>query len=556
MDGIEAQLTGLGRQLASGSRDAWSAEQRIAIGKLWIDYNADLDDKAGSGSAELQAAADNLNIGLATARRTGDSVLESFALGYLGTVAEQRNALDEALQLSRRAAFRAQQAHAPVSEYLWQWQTGRVLAAMGDTKAAVAAYRQSAATLDLVRSQLARGSAAQFARNVSPVFFEMADLLLRAEAATAKERQINLALVRSTIERLKVAEVQDYFDDQCVLQTEEEKSLDELDAAVIYPILLPDRLELLISHQGHIEQFTVDVERAVLTEVVRRYREGLERRTQRRYRAPAKQLYEWLVAPAQAFLEGRGVRTLVFVPDGPLRTVPMAALYDGERFLVESFAISTTLGLTLTSPQSLARDDMRVLANGLTEAVQGYRGLPSVADELENISALYDTEQFRDEDFQLNSLSRAMSEGDFSIVHIATHGEFKSDHRESFLLTYDDRMTLDMLEQTVGLRRLIQEGPVELLVLSACKTAAGDDRAALGLAGVALKAGARSALATLWFVNDESSSRLVSRFYEELRSPTVSKAEALRTAQLELIGDRRYAHPALWSAFLLLGNWL
>lgn len=97
---------------------------------------------------------------------------------------------------------------------------------------------------------------------------------------------------------------------------------------------------------------------------------------------------------------------------------------------------------------------------------------------------------------------------------------------------------------------------MELLTLSACQTAAGDDRAALGLAGVAVKAGARSALATLWFINDQATALLITEFYHQLRDPDLSKAKALQRAQLILLNDRRYQHPGYWSPFLLIGNWL
>jgi len=148
-----------------------------------------------------------------------------------------------------------------------------------------------------------------------------------------------------------------------------------------------------------------------------------------------------------------------------------------------------------------------------------------------------------------------MSEGEYSIVHIATHGKFDRNHRNSFLLTYDDRMTMNQLEESLSLRRYRQDA-IELLVLSACETAAGDDRAALGMAGIALKAGARSALATLWFINDASTSALMQDFYSNLQGDKVSKAEALRQAQIKMLADPERRHPAHWAPFLLIGNWL
>jgi CHAT domain-containing protein len=114
---------------------------------------------------------------------------------------------------------------------------------------------------------------------------------------------------------------------------------------------------------------------------------------------------------------------------------------------------------------------------------------------------------------------------------------------------------MDRLSQIVGSFKF-RDQPLELLSLSACQTAAGDDRAALGLAGVAIKAGARSALATLWFVNDEASSALVTEFYRQLKNPSLSKAQALRQAQMTLLDNPEYQHPIFWSPFLLLNNWL
>ena len=159
------------------------------------------------------------------------------------------------------------------------------------------------------------------------------------------------------------------------------------------------------------------------------------------------------------------------------------------------------------------------------------------------------------QDFRLASMQQELKETPYSIVHIASHGQFASDVRNTFLLTFDDKLTMDRLERFMALGQY-RDQPVELLTLSACQTAAGDDRAALGLAGVAVKAGARSVVATLWFINDQASAQLVTEFYRQLRDPDVSKAKALQQAQVQLLSDRRYQHPGYWSPFLLIGNWL
>ena len=196
-----------------------------------------------------------------------------------------------------------------------------------------------------------------------------------------------------------------------------------------------------------------------------------------------------------------------------------------------------------------------MLALGLTEAVQGFSALPYVASELATLQRLYSAEVLLNQRFLLRSVEEELQEKPFSIVHIASHGQFDSDVTKTFVLTFDDKLTMDYLEQTVG-RLRFREDALELLTLSACETAAGDDRAALGLAGVAIKAGARSALATLWFIDDQASSELVAEFYRQLQQPALSRARALQQAQLKLLRNWRYEHPAYWAPFLLLNNWL
>jgi len=233
----------------------------------------------------------------------------------------------------------------------------------------------------------------------------------------------------------------------------------------------------------------------------------------------------------------------------------MAALHDGKQFLVEKYALGITPGLSLTDPRPLKRDHAKVLAVGLTEPVQGYPPLPNVSGELTTLSQLFGSTVLINRDFQVAELRKQLEDRDYTILHIASHGEFGGDVQKTFVLAFDSRLTMDALDRLVGVLKF-RNDPLELITLSACDTAAGDDRAALGLAGVAIKAGARSALATLWPINDEASAQLIADFYRALQDPSVSRAAALRRAQLRLINDPRYAHPGFWSPFLLINNWL
>jgi CHAT domain-containing protein len=506
------------------------------------------------------SAFEALESGRAFAVKAGDQRAESFALGHIGGLYQDENRYEEALAYSRRAAFLAQLSESPEGLYLWQWQIARALRGLGDAEGAVPAYRQSIATLNRIKNSLVAGSTDSFRERVGPVFFELADLLLENVATIEDPAEVERSLraVRDTIEEVKVAEVQEYFDNACMIGSGSSEAVERVasNAAIIYPILFDDRVELLVSLPSGLKRYRSEVGLNELTREVRLFRRGIERFDgQEKYLEQGYRLYGWLIEPAISDLEAENIDTLVMVPDGPLRTIPMSGLYDGERFMIERFAFATTPGLMLTDPQPLKRENVETLAVGLTEAVQGFSALPNVGAELENITKLFPATTYVDEQFRGEQIESEIARGDYSIVHVATHGQFDSDHTRSFLLTYDEKLTMDELRETIGARQF-SDDPVELLVLSACETAAGDDRAALGLAGVALQAGARTAVATLWFINDESTADMVSEFYRQLDSSDLSKAEALRAAQLSLLEQPRYRHPSYWAPFLLIGNWL
>jgi CHAT domain-containing protein/Tfp pilus assembly protein PilF len=512
--------------------------------------------------ALLLRAYQTFNEALQVAQALGDPRASSYALGYMGELYEETRQYQEALQLTRRAVLAAQQVNAPESLYRWQWQTGRLLKALGNHDDAIAAYRRAVETLRSIRHEMFVGFGAlpSFRETIGPVYFELVDLLLQRAALLREREQYEpyLAETREVVERFKVAELQDYFRDECVEAARSRVTrLDVVSqtAIVVYPIILPDRLELLVSLPAGLERFTVPVDANTLTQEVRHFRRKLVKRTTREYLPHAQQLYDWLIRPLEPVLAPLTIEALVFVPDGPLRTIPLAALHDGQAFLIRKYALATTPGLDLTDPRPLKREKTKALVVGLTESVQGFPALPNVAVELQAIKDFYGGEVILNEQFSVSNVEEKLQQAQFTIVHIASHGQFDRDLEKTFILTFNDKLTLDRLDQFVGFFRF-RDDPLELLTLSACQTAVGDDRAALGLAGIAIKAGARSALATLWFINDQASSELVIEFYRQLQDPSISRAMALQRAQVKLLDDQRYQHPGYWSPFLLLNNWL
>jgi len=246
---------------------------------------------------------------------------------------------------------------------------------------------------------------------------------------------------------------------------------------------------------------------------------------------------------------------LIFVPDGALRTVPLAALcVDDKEYLVDKYSVTVAPGLRLMESKPVNRETMQILFAGLSEARHGYSPLPAVDREEQLIKAICDLDVLSNNTFTQEGFEGRFESGAYQIVHIASHGQFRRNLEDTFLLTYDDNFTLNELENMIR-PSMFRDNPVELLTMSACQTAAGDDRAALGLAGVAIKAGARSALATLWYVSDEATAELIKDFYNNYVNLKMPKGKALQQAQITLKSDVRFKHPRYWAPYIIVGNW-
>lgn len=514
----------------------------------------------GQETALVVLASEAFTEAVRVSQAIGDLRTLSYAYGYLGSLYESEARLEETLKLTRAAIFYAQRSQAPESLYRWQWQSGRILRSMGKPEESIAAYRHAIANLQTIQKEMTdchADSNSSFRRTAGSLCSQYVDLLLE-HASSTENPQIYLTEAREAIELVKVFELRDYFKDDCVDAARYvERKLDLLSetALIVYPILLKDRLELLVRFPDSLRRYTVKVSMERLTQEVREFRNKVEKRTTEEFLPHAQKLYDWLIRPFEKDLAAHKIDTLVFVPDGPLRTIPMAALHNGQEFLAQQVATAITPGLNLTDPRPMRRDQVSVLTLGLTESVQDFPGLPYVSGELKAINQLLGGRSLLNQDFVAARVEEELRREPYSIVHIASHGHFGNDVEDSFLLTFDARLTMDRLGDYVGLFRFREE-PLDLLTLSACETAAGDDRAALGLAGIAIRAGARSALATLWHVSDPASYRLVVEFYRRLQTPGVSRASALQAAQLALLKDPRYDHPCYWAPFLLINNWL
>ncbi|MGE5660415.1 MAG: CHAT domain-containing protein [Actinomycetota bacterium] len=509
-----------------------------------------------------QAVLEILTTAVQQSRMLKDPRAESSALGELGLLYQQKKQWEDASNLTQKALLISQGINAPDLAARWQWQLGQILKKKGDLKGAIAAYIEAVNTLQSLRSDLvAINPDVQFSfrESVEPVYRQLVGLLLQPNAQNSATVPVqNLQQARQLIEALQLAELDNFFREACL--NAKPQQIDQVDptAAVIYPIILPDRLEVILSLPGKpLQHYTTQLPQTVVEKDLDQLLEAFNPvfSSPERLRLSQK-VYDWLIRPAEVDLANSAIKTLVFVLDGSLRNLPMAALYDGKQYLVEKYSIALAPGLQLLAPRSLVRGQFKALTAGLTEPRQGFSALPGVKLEVNQISSEVPSQVFLDRDFTEINLQKQLRGTSYPVIHLATHGQFSSNPEETFILTWDNKIKVKEFESLLRSREQSQTNPIELLVLSACQTAAGDKRAALGLAGVAVRSGARSTLATLWSVKDQSTADFMTEFYRDIISPGMSKAEAIRQAQLALLKNPQFQHPFYWAPFILVGNWL
>ncbi len=555
--------------------------------------SADIDSATQCLESEVSPKSIELfNQAIAIAQRLRDREAESFAKGRLGHVYECRKDYQQAIDLTQQALIATV---ADESVYLWAWQAGRLFKAQGRVSEAIDFYEKSVLSLQGIRSDLAlqqRDFQFDFRDNVEPVYREAIELRLEQNSQLAGESDIqqNLKSALKTVDELRLAELQNYLGNDCALApVEKSVALVGKNTAVFSSIVLKDRLAIILSLPDSNNSFKsrvawVPVKSQELRDIINNLRLNLEKRSDivNTFSAKSQQVYDWFIRPFVPDLEREKIETLVFIQDGILRSVPMAALFDGKQFLVEKYAIANTPALTLTSPTQLNPQGMRVLAFGLTEpaTVETAAGpaffepLSGVESELKSVTTIMSgSKELLDKDFTPFRLQQELEKNAYPVIHLATHGKFGIDARETFLVTgnkvgeigpksatnegFNQKLTMNELYQFISNTRN-KDSQIELLTLTACETAVGSDREALGLAGISLQAGAQSAIASLWKVDDAATVQLIAKFYQSWQGG-LSKAKALQAAQIAWLQSHQnelYSHPGYWAPFILIGNWL
>lgn len=496
-----------------------------------------------------------------------DAIAQSYAIGQRGELHELDQQWSRAEALTQQALNLTTLNDYPNGRYRWQWQQGRLLKQQGKQQDAVEAYRAAVDTLDQVRSDLQfinTDVQFSFRDNVEPVYRELVELLLSDQGddpAGTQPSEQNLELAIEQIDSLQLSELENFLRCSLAATTPITQFETADNTAILYPILLENRIGVISQFQ-HRKQFTsvaINKDQAEATLATLQRDLSIAPNRTPHVIDTAKEVYQWLIGPIASELEANGIDTLVFVLDGALRNIPMAVLHDGEGYLIEKYAIAIAPEIELFHPAPLP-DDLTVFTGGVGQSQEienlKFEPIEKLSAELDEISRLLGPQPpIVDQKFKGETLQEHLSTGDFSGIHIKTHGVFSSDPEETYIVAYKE------LIRGQALGNLIQVGsrqgatPIELLVLSSCSTAAGDNRAILGLAGIAVRAGAHSTLSTLWEAQDTPNTQLMIQFYQELKQSGMTRAHALRQAQLGLINSG-YRAPHLWATYVLVGNWL
>jgi len=542
-------------------------------------------------------------------------------LDALAQLYEDQGRADDALYLTREA-LGAGHALAPnsVADLVisLEWRQGRLLRAARQDDLALAAYERAVDQIEAVRQDIPidyEDGRSSFQSTLGPIYLGLVDLLLQAADQPGSDLQdARLRRTVAIVELIKQTEMQDFLGDRCAVESTHHARYQKLPprTAVLYPILLPDRIELLLETESGLVRRSVKVSAATVQSTTRTFAEVL-RNGGANYLEPAAWLYSWLLKPFEAVLAENATDTLIFVPDGVLRLIPIDALHDGRQFVLEKYATGTVIGMSMTnsSPPGKRRieslvagmsepgpivaklDDATVrqiigtveeapatakpadnrsvrsprarLARGLPSASENSQqrnaalrealALPSVKDEVDAVGGILNSKSLLNETFTVENFRSEAGTGTYQIVHIASHGVFGGTASTSYIMAYDDFLTLDGLQSVLRSEKF-QNNPVELLSLSACETAEGDDRSPLGISGAAIKARAKSVLGTLWPVDDRAARTVMESFYNGLRAGQLSKVQALREAQLQIMNTKEFAQPFYWAPFVLIGNWL
>ncbi len=497
---------------------------------------------------------------------------QTYGMGVLASVYLQTQNFNYAQQLSEKAVNLALEIDAKDIAYLWQWQLGYIFKVQNNITEAINYYSQAVHNLNDLRSDLLTLNPDiqfSFRDGVEPVYRQLVDLLLQS-TSSGNINQVNLKKARDVIEALQLREIENYFQEACLQAKPEiiDTVVDKTDnkAAVIYPIILQNRLEIILKlpNQPQFNHYTTFIKANIVENTLDQLQYSLRQPEQiNQIKKISGEVYSWLIQPLEADLQKHKIETLVFVLDGNFRNIPIGVLYDNQsqekKYLIEKYAVALTPGLQMLEPKPLLKGELNALIAGISKKRfienKDFNALKNVQLEVKKVSSqITKAKSLLNQDFTDIALEKQINSAKYTVVHIATHSNFSSNLEQTYILTWNKLLKVKDFDRLFPVHENRDSQPIQLLVLSSCETANGDKRATLGLSGIAIRAGARSTLATLWAVEDKSTAEFMGKFYEELQQNNLNKAKALQQAQIHLLHKKEL--PFIWAPYVLVGNWL
>ena len=578
----------------------------------------------------LAEANDTLNKSLTLARENNQIITQVLSLNYLAQLYKQQNRQQEAKELLLAAAKILNPPKIPQTNDVSQaddvlFDIYKQLAEIYKNEHSIyeelVASREAVKYLERIRFDIPitdKDGKSSFDEDFAPLYLRFADLLLQQAAKKIGQQQQDLLVeARNIIELMKKSEMEDYVKERCRPSVPIDLKSKDPHAAVIYPVILDDRLEIIVGISDELHQFTQAVKSDDLKNIVELFSKHLHSGEPFTSDSKPKSefLYKKLISPIKALLEKEKIKTLVYVPSGFLRLIPLASLYDGKRFLIQDYAVVTSVGMSLIENKPNLYENQNILLAGLSvpgdvinelpeslksnilpsspsekqrglsfklrsqsstlinqknnvklteEELREKLTLPGVKNEINALSLLFFPQNTNscevnkscllDKSFSLARFEQEITTKPHKFLFIASHGFFGETEEENFILT--DNKVLNMKK----LRELLDEDyfkkhPIDLITLSACHTAESGEKIPLGLSGMAIKSKVHSALGSLWSVPDDSTKELMLNFYTILKENSENKARALQQAQINYLKSCDGEKPKKPKSCIYPSNW-
>jgi CHAT domain-containing protein/uncharacterized protein HemY len=549
---------------------------------------------------QYQRAIDFFQQSLAIKKRIGDRKGESNSLNNLGNAYDILGQYQKAINFSQQSLAIKKQIGDRNGEGLLLINMGVTFNKLNQTEIAILFYKESVNVRESIRKdikKLSKEEQKSYLSTVEEDYRNLGDLLLQ-------QNRIIEAL--QVLDLLKVQELEDYlknikgsdrstqgvrllapelaisnkllavnFDNSQDINNQLANQIQQLPKAeinkvpdylnqipngtvLLYPFILSDRLEIILFSPNNLPiRRTTRISKDQLETLISDFRAGLLDAGSEDFREPSIQLYNLLIKPIETELAQFNAKTILYAPDGQLRYIPIAALYDGKQWLVEKYQISNLIAYTLFDFSSQPKNVPNILAGAFGgkagDRKFGQTALPATVREVQAIAnSFQNSVTLIEEQFSRQAIESKFK--NHNILHLATHAEFNSGAPDNSFIIFGNGDKIRLNEITDW-----QIPNIDLIILSACQTGVGKLGSGVEILGFGYqvqKAGAKQAIASLWSVNDEGTQALMEAFYDELKKGDVSSTEALHRAQVALIKSKKYNHPNYWSAFFAIGNGL